>query len=142
VAPATTEPAPLGATVALGQDEPATRRRSKAAMATGIVFLSIAPIALLGALTAKNAQERCDNELQTQYPGHILPVSERYRAERCDDYSLPIYVLGIGGAVLGGVGIPLIIYGAPRVPNEKAARVQVAPWANTQSGGVRLRFTL
>jgi hypothetical protein len=111
-------------------------------MATGIVLVSVAPIALLGALAASNAQEKCDEELQAQYPGHILPSSERYRAERCDDYSPAVYVLGIGGAVLAVAGIPLIIYGAPRVPDQKAARVQVLPWASANSGGVRLRWSL
>ncbi|RYZ04435.1 MAG: hypothetical protein EOO73_23560 [Myxococcales bacterium] len=136
------EPAPVAATAPLGEDEPAMRRRSKAAMTTGIVLLSIAPIALLGALAAKNAQEQCDDELQNRYPGHVLPTSERYRAERCDGYSAPLYVLGIGGAVLAVAGIPLIIYGAPRVPGPKAAAISVSPWANAQSGGVRLRWAL
>lgn len=111
-------------------------------MVTGIVLVSVAPIALLGAMAAKNSQDKCDEELQNQYPGHILPTSERYRAERCDDYSLPVYVLGIGGALLGAAGIPLIIYGAPRVPIEKTGRLQLAPWVNAQSGGLRLRLTL
>ncbi len=111
-------------------------------MITGVVFVAVAPIALIGALAAKNSQDKCDDELQRQYPGHILPLSERYRAERCDNYSAAVYVLGIGGAVLGAVGIPLLIYGAPRVPLEKAGRVQIAPWANAQSGGIRLRLTL
>lgn len=126
----------------LGPQEPSTRPRSKAALTTGIVMVSVAPIALLGALAASNAQERCDDELQAQYPGRILPTSEQYRAERCDGYSLPLYLLGIGGAVLGAVGIPLLIYGAPRVPTDSGARVQVTPWANTQAGGVRLRLAL
>jgi hypothetical protein len=141
-APSAAAAAPAAATAPLGEDEPATRRRSKGAMVTGIVMVSITPIALLGALTAKNAQDRCDEELQNQYPGHILPESERYRAERCNDYSTSVYVLGIGGAVLGAVGIPLIIYGARTLPAPKAARVQLAPWVNGQSGGLRLRFAL
>lgn len=111
-------------------------------MVAGIVMVSIAPIALLGALSANSSQEKCDEDLQNQYPGHILPESERYRAERCDDYSTSVYVLGIGSAVLAVAGIPLIIYGARSEPVPKAARVQLAPWASTQSGGLRLKLSL
>lgn len=135
--------APPEATRPLGEDEPAKRRRNAPLMITGIVMLSVTPVALLGALAARNAQVDCDRELQEQYPGHILPESERYRAERCDNYSASIYVLGIGGAVLGAVGIPLIFYGGAKVDNPKAhAAVQLTPWATPQAGGVRLRLAL
>lgn len=110
-------------------------------MVTGIVMLSVTPVALLGALAARNAQSDCDRELQDQYPGHILPESERYRAQRCDDYSTSIYVLGIGGALLGAAGIPLVIYGGARV-TDPAPRAQLTPWATPQAGGIRLRLAL
>lgn len=135
-------PAPPAATAPLGEDEPAKRRRNTPLMVTGIVMLSVTPVALLGALAARNAQVDCDRELQEQYPGHILPESERYRAERCDDYSASVYVLGIGGAVLGAVGIPLIFYGGAKVENPKPRAVELTPWATPRAGGVQLRLAL
>lgn len=134
--------APPAATAPLAEDEPVRRRRNAPLMVTGIVMLSVTPVALLGALAARNAQVDCDRELQEDYPGHILPESERYRAERCDDYSASVYVLGIGGAVLGAVGIPLIFYGGARVEDPKPRAVQLTPWATPQAGGVRLRLAL
>jgi hypothetical protein len=110
-------------------------------MVTGIVMVSVGPLALLGALAASNSQDNCDEQLQQDYPDLMVPSSEKYRLERCDGYSVPLYVLGIGGAVLIAGGIPLIVYGGKTLP-AKQARVEVAPWASTQSGGLKLRLTL
>jgi hypothetical protein len=97
----------------------------------------------LGALAAKNAQERCDTNLQRDYPDHRLPTSERYREEECNDYSVPLYLFGIGGAVLTAAGIPLIIYGAKSVPSSPPrASLHLLPWAGPTSSGLRLRLDL
>jgi hypothetical protein len=141
--PASPLEAPPAATTSLEQDEPTTRRQSKPAMVAGIVMLSVTPIALLGALSAKNAQDKCDEQLQSDYPGHLLPESERYREDHCNSYSPAVYALGIGGAVLAVVGIPLLIYGAKSVPTGGSkASVQFVPWAGAQSGGLRLKLSL
>lgn len=141
--PAERREAPAAATAALAPDEPVTLRRSKPAMVAGIVMISVTPIALLGALSAKNAQDKCDERLQRDYPGFMLPESQRYREEDCNSYSPAVYALGIGGAVLGAIGIPLLIYGAKSVPaRTPQATVQVAPWAGIQSGGLRLKLSL
>jgi hypothetical protein len=137
------EAAPAGATAPLERDEPQTKRRSRAAMIGGIVMVSVGPIALLGALAAKNAQEQCDSNLERDYPDHRLPTSERYRAQECNNYSVPLYLFGIGGAVLTAAGIPLIIYGAKKVPNgPPRASLSVLPWAGPTSSGLRLRLDL
>jgi hypothetical protein len=141
--PASTSDLPAGAIAPLPADEPITRRRSRSAMVAGIVMVSAGPISLLGALAAKNAQERCDDNLQRDYPSGTLPTAARYRAEDCDDYSTSIYLFGVGGAILTAVGIPLIIYGAKSVPAERpAARLQMVPWATREAGGLKLRLTL
>ncbi len=134
--------APAGATSPLPEDEPTTLRRSRTAMISGIVMVSVGPIALLGALAAKNAQEKCDTALERDYPDHRLPPSEGYREEACNDYSVPLYLFGIGGAVLTATGIPLIVYGAKRVPAPPRASLRVMPWASLDSGGLRLRLDL
>jgi hypothetical protein len=110
-------------------------------MVTGIVMVSIGPLALLGALAANNSQDNCDEQLEQDYPDLMVPTSERHRLERCDGYSVPLYVLGIGGAVLIGGGIPLIIYGGKNVPVKKAG-LSVSPWASPRSGGLKLSLTL
>jgi hypothetical protein len=127
--------------VAVLPDEPATRRRSRPLMVAGIVMVSVGPLALLGALAASNSQDNCDEQLQQDYPDLMVPTSEKHRLERCDGYSVPLYVLGIGGAVLIGGGIPLIIYGGKNLPVRKAG-LQVSPWASPGAGGLKLRLTL
>jgi hypothetical protein len=134
---------PPAALTPLGQDEPQTRRRSRGAMIAGIVMVSVGPISLLGALAAKNAQEKCDTSLAQSYPDRRLPTSERYRVEECNGYSAPLYVFGIGGAVLTAVGIPLIIYGAKALPAQAAgASLRVLPWAGPGSSGLKLRLEM
>ncbi len=106
-------------------------------------MVSVGPIALLGALAAKNAQEKCDTSLEQQYPDHRLPTSERYRVEQCNGYSAPLYVFGIGGALLTVAGIPLIIYGGKQVPATPArASLRVLPWAGPGSSGLKLRLEM
>jgi hypothetical protein len=126
----------------LGADEPAVRRRNRGMMIGGIMMVSIGPLALLGALSARNSQENCDSALENEYPNHVVPAYDKEELERCDGYTLPIYLLGIGGAVLVGAGVPMIIYGAKNVPTKPVTRAQLLPWATPQSGGVRLRLTL
>jgi hypothetical protein len=112
-------------------------------MVGGIVMVSAAPIALLVALSARNAQQGCDDRLLQDYPGGVLPSSQRYRVEDCDGYSVPIYLFGIGGVVLAAVGLPLIVYGAKGVPVQPASgSVQMVPWATREAGGLRLKLTL
>jgi hypothetical protein len=111
-------------------------------MVGGIVMVSAAPIALLIALSAANAQEACDDEIQRNYPSGVLPSSERYRVDNCDGYSVPMYVFAISGAVLAAAGIPLIVYGAKNVPARRTASVQMLPWATRDAGGLKLRLTL
>lgn len=111
-------------------------------MVAGIVMVSAAPVALLGALVAKNAQDRCDNDIKRDYPSLELPSSERYREDDCNAYSVPLYVLAIGGGLLVAGGIPLIVYGGKTLEAPTTARLQLVPWASQTSGGVRLRLDL
>ncbi len=146
--PLDTEPEPIsevppGALTPLGQDEPQTRRRNRNAMIAGIVMVSVGPISLLGALAAKNAQEKCDKDLEQRYPDHRLPTSEKYRVDECSGYSTPLYLFGIGGALLTVAGIPLIIYGGKQLPvGAPAASLRVLPWAGPESSGLKLRLEM
>ena len=140
---APTVQAPAAATAPLGPDEPEVRRRSRTAMVSGIIMVSVGPLALLGALAAKNAQDNCDQTLDRDYPTHMLPTSEKYRVDDCNAYSVPFYAFSISGAVLIAAGIPLIIYGAKTVPAQPTAgSLRVLPWASPDSGGLKLRLEL
>jgi hypothetical protein len=121
-------------------EQPKTMKRSRGAMVTGIVLSSIAPFALLGAYSAGESQELCDQELEDRYPNHVVPSYERDAVERCDEYTTTMWVLGVSGVVLLAAGVPLIIYGAKTVPAPKQARV--LPWASPTGGGLRLRLDL
>jgi hypothetical protein len=134
--------APPAAVKPLGADEPAVRRRNRNMMVGGIVMVSVGPVALLGALSARNSQENCDEQLESQYPSHMVPSYDAGALERCDNYTVPIYLFGIGGAVLIAAGIPMIIYGGKNVAAAPAKRAQVLPWATPTSGGLRLRLDL
>jgi hypothetical protein len=134
-------PAPAAATKPLGADEPEVRRRNRNMMVGGIVMVSIGPVALLGALSARSSQEDCDNALERRYPNHQVPSYDKTSLERCDSYTVPIYVLGIGGAVLVAAGIPMIIYGGKNV-TVPAKKAELVPWATPTSGGLKLRMDL
>lgn len=143
-AAAATTSAPLSAVEPL-PEEPKLVRKSKPVMVMGIIFASIAPVALLGAVAARNSQIDCDDALERKYPDHIVPAYDRFEVERCDDYTTSMYTLGIAGGVLLAAGVPMIFYGARMVPNPAAGtapRASLTPWATPQSGGLRLRLTL
>lgn len=124
------------------REEPPVPRRSRFAMTAGVFMVSIAPFALIGAAVARNSQSDCDAAIDRDYPDHRLPTSQKFRVDQCNGYSTPIYVLAIGGGALAAAGIPLIIYGARRVPTHASASLQLLPWAGRQSGGLGLRLEL
>lgn len=142
VATAPTAAAPLVPETPIKREEPPVPRRSRFAMTAGVFMVSVAPFALIGAAVARNSQSDCDAAIDRDYPDHHLPTSQKFRVEQCNGYSTPIYVLAIGGSVLAAAGIPLIIYGARRVPTHASASLQLLPWAGRQSGGLGLRLEL
>lgn len=126
-------------------EQPKLVRKSKPLMVTGIILSSVAPVALLAALAARNSQIDCDDALARTYPDHVVPAYARYEVERCDDYTTTMYAFGIAGGVMLAAGVPMIFYGARMVPNPAAApapRASLTPWATPQSGGLRLRLSL
>lgn len=123
--------------------EEATQRRSRSAMIIGIVLASVAPLALLGSVSAVNDQADCDRALEDRYPNHIVPPSEKAAVERCDEYTTTAWVLGLGGAAMLAAGVPLIIYGAKPMPvGPPPAQARLLPWASPTGGGMKLRLDL
>jgi hypothetical protein len=101
-------------------------------MAGGIVMVSIGTLLLLFGAVANSEEHSCPNS---------APASDI--AYSCSDRTEPsTYALLIGGAGLIAGGVPLIIYGAKRVPAEPAARATIAPWLTPGAAGLRLRFDL
>lgn len=139
--PSAPAPTLVAATKPLGSDEPEVRRRNRTMMVGGIVMVSVGPVALLGALAARSSQEDCDKALEQRYPDHQVPSYDSGSLDRCDNYTVPIYLLGIGGAVLVAAGVPMIIYGGKNVA-EPAKKAQLVPWATPTSGGLNLRMDL
>ena len=100
-------------------------------MALGIVMTSVGPLLL--AVAALNHSHECcaDGRDPTEVD--------------CETRTEPsTYALAISGAVFIGGGIPLIVYGAKRVPGAGTppARASLMPWATPNAAGVRLRLEL
>ena len=104
-------------------DEPRAKPKKKIGkpgmMAAGIVLTSAAPIVLVvGALSST--------------------CNRRYE-ESCEGSQQRMLAFLIGTAALLGVGIPLIVIGAKRVP---AGRVSALPWVAPHNAGLQLRLDL
>jgi hypothetical protein len=102
-------------------------------MVGGIVMVSVAPAAFLGALVSSMRKDSCENEgsygLGTQAPP----------SRDCSSYDAGIAVGVLLGAGLLAAGIPLIVVGAKREPLRAAV---VAPWATPGGAGLSLAFAL
>lgn len=62
---------------------------------------------------------------------------------RCNDRIAPsTYALLITGGLLSAGGIPLIIYGAKRVPASPPRSAALLPWLTVNGAGLRLRLDL
>jgi hypothetical protein len=91
------------------------RRRSTGMMVGGIVLTSLAPIVL--------------------YVGLVSNQCSSGRSS-CSNQNLAVVVTTL---TMLGVGIPLIVIGAKRVP---VTRVSVGPWLAPRHGGLHLRLDL
>jgi hypothetical protein len=110
------------------------RRHSAGMMAGGIVMVSFVPVALLAALVANSQQSSCESGYY-----YSLDGSSSGRGANCDRYDATIYGGLLSGAVLLGVGIPMIVIGGKKEPVGSA---QLAPWATPHGAGLGLRFDL
>ena len=131
-APDAVAPAPVVAPA------PAYRRRT-GLMVTGIVMASVGVGALIGALTLGVLESTCRRDLKDEYPDNVAPASAVDERERCNSYDDPLLGLTAGGLLLTGVGLPLLIVGAKKVPVTQA---RVSPWLTPRSGGLTLQLSL
>lgn len=109
-----------------------TRRRSTGAMIGGVVLVGVSGLAaIIGSVFMVAAEEySCDSFIC------VGPDDEDYR-------TMGIVAL-VGGAVTMSVGIPLLVYGAPKVTDEDAVSAQIR-WQPTvrvgpTGGSLRWQF--
>jgi hypothetical protein len=118
--------------------EPTWHRRSKGAMAGGIVMTSIGPlVALVGAALVASASDRCAREYSRE------SLSGESDFEGCvSTRETGGYVVAATGIAITAVGIPLIIWGAKKEPNLPEAAGSISTWVSPSSAGLRLRLSL
>lgn len=109
-----------------------THRRSTGLMVTGIVLTAAGGISALTAVSFVIAGSTCTNTSTTSSYSTSTDST-------CDTFTDLTWVSGIAAIALIGTGIPLVIVGGSRVPNEQATRrLVLTPWASSNSGGLRL----
>jgi hypothetical protein len=115
-------------------------RRSPAIMTTGIVLTSAAvPLMLIAGALSNRAYDSC---VKDQYTTSSSSPSSFYDSNPCRDARDTRGTAIIIGGIIGlGVGIPMIIYGAKKVP-ASGATATLTPWATPTAGGATLRLTL
>lgn len=105
-------------------------RRSLGLMTAGIVATATSPLGLLVASIAWGDQRQCEFQRDA-----AVAAEKTYH---CDNSGAVVGGL-VATIVLAGVGIPLIFYGAKRVPldNEKETALRFVPWSRgtTAAGG-------
>jgi len=124
-------PAPSGGEA---QRPPPTERRSIGMMAAGIVMVSVSPIPLVGALIYAAEGATCD--------GYDLASDGTYDNPNCSRNNAAAVGLTLTGLALIGVGVPLIVIGAKRVPVKPAVEATVVPYATPDGAGIGLRLTM
>lgn len=132
--------APLASSPLAPTDRP-MRRRSTPLMATGIVMTAAAPVVwLAGLVLVATAQANCLSNAGFASSSYYSVQAEELN--RCRDRATSqSYAVLLGGVVLVGVGIPLIVYGAKKVP-DASLTASVAPWLAPGQGGLQLRVDL
>ena len=104
-------------------EKPEMRRHSTGMMVGGIVMTSMAPLALFTAAIYGLANAVCDHD--------------------CEAYETTAKLSLISAVVLAGVGIPMIVVGAEKVPVESgSATARIGPWATPHAAGLGFRLDL
>lgn len=106
-------------------------------MATGIVLTSASlPFMLIAAAISSQAASDCAHGKTT---GNAADY-EQWRSCQDARQSRGYAIVGTGIVMLG-VGIPLIVYGAKKVPDGNATAT-LTPWMSPTAGGATFRLTL
>jgi hypothetical protein len=108
-------------------------------MTTGIVLTSSSlPFLLVTAVLSSNAYDDCISDLRGDHvvsSAQLDPINDCTEARRTRSVAILL-----GTAAMLGVGIPLIVYGAKRVPDTE--RATLTPWVSPTAAGATLRLSL
>ena len=107
-------------------------RHSKGMMAGGIVMVSLAPVALLVAAFSAIGKGLCS----------IDNIDNSTTNTNCDGYDPVTYGALIAALGLVGGGVPLIVIGAQKEPEEPAGTATISPWATRNAAGLGLRIQM
>lgn len=120
---------PLAAPARASAIAPAARarRRSTGLMVGGIVLTSLGTASLATALGLTIAEVSCDDA-----------ADERARCRAFDTAALATLLAGFGAT---SIGIPLIVYGAKKLPVEPVSAT-LAPWLTPNTAGLSVRLRL
>lgn len=122
-APAPVSVPPSPPAPAPAPEKPKMRRHSTGMMVGGIVMVSMSPLALFMAGIYGLANAVCSHD--------------------CEGYETTAKVSLVSAVVLAGVGIPMIVVGAEKVPVEPASvTASVGPWATPHAVGLGFRLDL
>jgi hypothetical protein len=110
-------------------------RRSRGAMVTGIVLTSAGAASFIATTVFVILSVNCRSDFDDKFGNNTLPEAAADELERCRSYQTSSGVAALGGLVLTGVGIPLWIYGAKKVPVRSAV---LSPWLAPNVAGLSL----
>lgn len=103
-------------------------------LAGGITLVALAPVAGLTALVALAEKSSCQSDRST-YSSSSGSYSSSYGAD-CTGYDNTITGSLIVGTVLLAAGIPLLVYGAQRVPEPDTTAFYITPSITRDRGGL------
>lgn len=111
-------------------------------MVTGIVLMSTTPLVwLLGLKAVSNAESSCLQDVAFKYAS----MSSLERAREVDDCRSSARtgsnIVWITGAVLLGIGAPMIVYGSKKVPGPSVT-ASLTPLLAPGHAGLQLRIDL
>jgi hypothetical protein len=128
-------PVPPPAADAPQPEKAVTKRRSQALLVTGIVSMSLTPVALGAALFASFEKNMCADGF-----GDLPGTSQGPRD--CSRHDPAIYGGLLAATGLLGGGLAMLLVGVQRVPVEPASTaVRLMPWLSRSSGGVSFGTT-
>jgi hypothetical protein len=103
------------------------RRRSTGLMVSGIVMTSLGTASLATALGLSLARIGCKDDVE--------------RRDECEAFDTAALATLLGGFALTSAGVPMLIYGAKKVPVEPEGAT-ISPWLTPSAAGLSVRLRL
>jgi hypothetical protein len=109
------------------------RRRSVPTMVGGIVMIPLGTLAaLVSVVVHQEAPHSCTDDNM---------IADRAAYDRCvTDTQAVATLVAVSGAAAVAAGIPLIVWGAARVPKIPARALALSPWVSPKLIGLRVQL--